>query len=115
MGNNLAKFLTYTAMLVDGNPISNRCVRSPLVTVQLKCISMSIGAASPQGTGTLPEPAVVGGLDTHGLFEGDASMTRNDAFFGDNHSFNETLFEQACCHSATLFDRCLTSSCSSKP
>ena len=25
---------------------------------------------------------------------GDASMTRADAFFGDNHSFNQTLFDK---------------------
>jgi hypothetical protein len=41
-----------------------------------------------------PQPVVVGGLDTHAGFEGDTSMTRGDAFFGDNHSFNETLFDQ---------------------
>ncbi|KAH6910872.1 hypothetical protein BKA70DRAFT_1268815 [Coprinopsis sp. MPI-PUGE-AT-0042] len=39
-----------------------------------------------------PAPAIVGGLNNHGTFEGDASMTRADAFFGDNHSFNPALF-----------------------
>jgi len=47
-----------------------------------------------------PQPAIVGGLDTHAVFEGDSSMTRGDAFFGDNHSFNETLFEQFSNYSA---------------
>jgi len=28
------------------------------------------------------------------FFEGDASTTRGDAFFGDNHSFNESLFDE---------------------
>jgi len=32
--------------------------------------------------------------DNHNVFIGDASMTRADDFFGDNHSFNETLFNQ---------------------
>jgi len=33
-------------------------------------------------------------LDTHAVFEGDASLTRGDFFFGDNHDFNETLFDE---------------------
>jgi hypothetical protein len=33
-------------------------------------------------------------LNTHSVFEGDSSMTRGDDFFGDNHSFNQTLFDQ---------------------
>jgi hypothetical protein len=28
------------------------------------------------------------------LVEGDASATRGDFYFGDNFSFNETLFDQ---------------------
>ena len=41
MGNDLAVFLTYAAMLVDGNQITDP-----------------------------PKPAIVGGLDTHAVFEG---------------------------------------------
>ncbi|KAH6899385.1 hypothetical protein BKA70DRAFT_1527097 [Coprinopsis sp. MPI-PUGE-AT-0042] len=41
-----------------------------------------------------PAPAIVGGLNNHGTFEGDASMTRADAYFGDNHSFNPALFDE---------------------
>jgi len=65
--------------LVDGNPLTNL---------------LSIGGKTPLTGPDPPQPAKVGGLDTHAVFEGDTSMTRGDAFFGDNHSFNETLFEQ---------------------
>jgi len=79
MANDLAKFVTYAAFLVDGNPITNL---------------MSIGGKSLLTGEDPPDPAIVGGLDTHAVFEGDASMTRADAFFGDNHSFNQTLWDQ---------------------
>ncbi|KAF8991583.1 Chloroperoxidase [Cyathus striatus] len=79
MGNDLAVFVTYAAMLVDGNQITNL---------------LSIGGKTPSTGPDPPQPAIVGGLNTHAVFEGDASMTRGDAFFGDNHSFNETLFDQ---------------------
>jgi len=79
MGNDLALLVTYAAMLVDGNQLTNL---------------MSIGGKTPATGADPPPPAIVGGLDTHGVFEGDASMTRGDAFFGDNHSFNETLFQE---------------------
>lgn len=52
--------LAISGMLVDGNVITNL---------------LSIGAKSSE-TGEDPAPATVGGLDAHGLFEGDASMTR---------------------------------------
>lgn len=55
MGNDVATFLTWAAFLVNGNHLTNL---------------MSIGAKS-NGTGVdPPSPAVVGGLNTHGLFEG---------------------------------------------
>ncbi|KAF8986454.1 Chloroperoxidase [Cyathus striatus] len=79
MANSLAVFVTYAAMLVDGNVITDL---------------LSIGGKTPSTGPDPPKPAIVGGLDTHAVFEGDASMTRGDAFFGDNHSFNETLFDQ---------------------
>ncbi|KAF7773206.1 hypothetical protein Agabi119p4_5373 [Agaricus bisporus var. burnettii] len=75
---SLAKFVTYAAFLVDGNPITNL---------------MSIGGKSDLTGEDPPDPATVGGLNTHAVFEGDASMTRADAFFGDNHSFNQTLWD----------------------
>ncbi|KAF8801693.1 Cloroperoxidase [Phlegmacium glaucopus] len=79
MDNDFAVFVTYAAFLVDGNLVTNL---------------VSIGGKSPQTGPDPPQPAIVGGLDTHQVFEGDASMTRGDAFFGDNHSFNETQFDE---------------------
>ena len=82
MGNELAVFLTYGAMLVDGNQITNL---------------LSIGGKSPKTGLDPPKPAIVGGLDTHAVLEGapfgqvvlyldtesrrlgDASMTRGKA------------------------------------
>ena len=81
MGNDLALTLTYAAMLVDGNMITNL---------------LSIGGKSSKTGPDPPKPAIVGGLDTHAVFEGapfayvvltfdtdsrrlgDASMTRGN-------------------------------------
>jgi len=96
MENGFAIFVTYAAHLVDGNLITDL---------------LSIGRKSVKTGPDPPYPAKAGGLNTHALFEGkhkrntrnieaaytflgDASLTRNDAFFGDNHSFNDTLFKQ---------------------
>ena len=57
MGNDLAVFITYAAMLVDGNQITNL---------------LSIGGKSPKTGPDPPKPAIVGGLDTHAVFEGAA-------------------------------------------
>ncbi|TFK17911.1 aromatic peroxygenase precursor [Coprinopsis marcescibilis] len=79
MENNLARFTTYAAHLLDGNVVTDL---------------LSIGAKTPK-TGPDPDAvALVAGLRNHGTFEGDASVTRADAFFGDNFSFNQTLFDQ---------------------
>ena len=55
MGNDLAVFLTYAAMLVDGNQVTNL---------------LSIGGKSSKTGPDPPKPAIVGGLDTHAVFEG---------------------------------------------
>ncbi|KIJ30164.1 hypothetical protein M422DRAFT_268303 [Sphaerobolus stellatus SS14] len=55
---------------------------------------MSIGGKSVLTGPDPPRPAIVGGLDTHAVFEGDASLTRADFFFGDNHSLNQSLFDE---------------------
>ncbi|EJD35888.1 heme-thiolate peroxidase [Auricularia subglabra TFB-10046 SS5] len=79
MGHDIAIFVTYAAFLVNGNHLTNL---------------MSIGGPSPL-TGTAPPmPALAGGLNVHGTFEGDASLSRSDDFLGDNHSFDATLFDQ---------------------
>lgn len=75
---DLATLVTWGAFLVDGNHLTNL---------------MSIGQKSAETGKNPPTPAIVGGLNTHGVFEGDASTTRGDFYFGDNHSFNETLFD----------------------
>ena len=59
MGNDLAVFLSYGAMLVDGNVITNL---------------LSIGGKSPRTGPDPPKPAIVGGLDTHAVFEGALSL-----------------------------------------
>ncbi|KAF8126904.1 heme-thiolate peroxidase [Boletus edulis] len=73
MGSNLSSFITYGAFIVDGNQLTNL---------------MSIGA------NTTTDNAFTPGITTHGNFEGDASTTRGDFYFGNNFSFNETLFDQ---------------------
>ena len=55
MDNGLAIFITYAAMLVDGNQITNL---------------LSIGGKSSQTGPDPPKPAIVGGLDTHAVLEG---------------------------------------------
>jgi unspecific peroxygenase len=55
MGNDLAIFATYSAMLVDGNLVTNL---------------MSIGGKTPLTGPDPPEPAIAGGLNTHEVFEG---------------------------------------------
>ena len=82
MGNDLAVFVTYAAMLVDGNLITNL---------------LSIGDKSSKTGPDPPKPAIVGGLDTHAFlkvrrvvsclilitdscrYSGDASNTRGKA------------------------------------
>ena len=55
MANDFALFLTYAAFLVDGNPLTNL---------------MSIGDKSSMTGPDPPAPAIMGGLDTHAVFEG---------------------------------------------
>ncbi|KAJ2926139.1 heme-thiolate peroxidase, partial [Candolleomyces eurysporus] len=79
MQHDAAVTATYAAMLVDGNLVTNL---------------LSIGRKTKKTGPDPPSPAIVGGLNTHDVFEGDASMTRADAFFGDIPGFNHTLFDQ---------------------
>ena len=66
MGNDLAVFVTWGAFLVDGNPLTNL---------------MSIGEKS-SATGTdPPAPAIVGGLNTHAVFEGDVLSFGMDSLY----------------------------------
>jgi len=79
MGWDIATFLAYGAFLANGNQVTNL---------------MSIGGRTITTGPAPPRPATAGGLDVHGNFEGDASLTRSDDQIGDNHNFNETLFEE---------------------
>jgi hypothetical protein len=55
MGNDLALLVTYAAHLVDGNQLTDL---------------LSIGGKTNETGNAPPPPAIVGGLDTHGVFEG---------------------------------------------
>ena len=61
MGNKLATFSTYFAMIVDGNLLTDL---------------VSIGGKTPLTGMDPPPPAIVGGMAHHGTFEGDASLIR---------------------------------------
>ncbi|KAF9052203.1 Cloroperoxidase [Hymenopellis radicata] len=68
-------------MLTRGNPFVDK---------------LSIGGVSPHVPplpGQIDGPET-GGIAKHGRFEGDASMTRADAFIGDNRNFQENLYDQ---------------------
>ncbi|KAJ7655709.1 Chloroperoxidase [Mycena polygramma] len=67
-------------MLTRGNPFINK---------------LSIGGVSslvPPLPGKIDGP-VTGGIAKHGRFEGDASLTRADAFIGDNRDFQDILYD----------------------
>jgi hypothetical protein len=67
-------------MLTRGNPFLDK---------------LSIGGVSPLVPplpGNIDGP-VTGGIAKHGRFEGDASMTRADAFIGDNRDFQDILYD----------------------
>ena len=55
MDNTLARFLAYGTFLVGGNVVTNE---------------MSIGSKSAATGPDPPAPAIVGGLNTHAVFEG---------------------------------------------
>jgi len=54
-------FVTYSTFLMDGYQVTN-----------LMSMSRKTRSTGPDP----PRPAIVGGLNTHGIFEGDASLTR---------------------------------------
>ncbi|KAE9383077.1 Nucleotidylyl transferase [Gymnopus androsaceus JB14] len=79
MGWDLPTFVTYGAFVVDGKHLTNL---------------MSIGQKTPETGPDAPAPAIIGSLNTHGAFKGDASTTRDDFVLGSNFLFNETLVDQ---------------------
>ncbi|KAG6373784.1 heme-thiolate peroxidase [Boletus reticuloceps] len=72
MGYQFASFLCYSAFVTDGNQLTN------LMTI---------------GANTTTDGQLATGINTHGNFEGDASLTRDDAYLGNNFNFNKTLFD----------------------
>ncbi|KAJ7446751.1 hypothetical protein FB451DRAFT_1291392 [Mycena latifolia] len=77
---NLAADMIANNMLTRGNMFVNK---------------LSIGGVSPLVPplpGQIDGP-VTGGIAKHGRFEGDASMTRADAFIGDNSNFQDILYD----------------------
>lgn len=66
---DLCTFLSGLGLLAGGDLVSGK---------------MSISGPDGRVPNTLGDAK---GLDNHGPFEIDGSMTRNDTFFGDNHSF----------------------------
>ncbi|KAJ7496831.1 Chloroperoxidase [Mycena latifolia] len=77
---NLGATVVANNMLTRGNPFVNK---------------ISIGGVSPLVPplpGQIDGPET-GGIAKHGRFEGDASMTRADAFIGDNRNFQENLYD----------------------
>lgn len=87
------------------------------VAVFLSALGLLAGGDIPTGTYSIggqdarvPESlgVPVYGIDRHGLFEIDASISRNDRYYGDNHSFNisrwNTLVEDANTYGDGLFN-----------
>ncbi|KAJ7650727.1 Chloroperoxidase [Roridomyces roridus] len=79
--------LNFGALMVANNMLT----RGNVFTNQL-----SIGGVSPlvpPYPGEIDGPET-GGIAKHGRFEGDASMTRADAFIGDNRNFQDILYDK---------------------
>ncbi|KAL9064901.1 MAG: hypothetical protein Q9161_008575 [Pseudevernia consocians] len=78
VGFDLASFLAALGVALDGDPVTEK---------------MSIGCdATSRTSATGSLLGAEGGLDTHNAR--DASLTRADFFFGDDHTFNDTYFAQ---------------------
>ncbi|KAH6905561.1 Chloroperoxidase [Coprinopsis sp. MPI-PUGE-AT-0042] len=74
-----ARVAAYGAHLLNGNQVSDL---------------LSIGGKTHL-TGPSPAPpAHAGGNNVHNTCEGDVSLSRADAYFGDGHSFNQTIFDK---------------------
>lgn len=76
MSFDVAVFLSALGLLAGGDPITGK---------------YSIGGKDSRVPNTLG-PSY--GIDRHGLFELDASISRGDAYFGDNHSLNMTRWNK---------------------
>ncbi|KAJ7575170.1 Chloroperoxidase [Mycena floridula] len=91
---------TFEEIVLGMMEITRDIVQSYSIMLQLArgnvfANKVSIGGVSPL---VPPYPHEIdgpetGGLAKHGRSEGDASMTRDDAFVGDNRNFQEALFD----------------------
>ncbi|KAA1478317.1 Cloroperoxidase [Dentipellis sp. KUC8613] len=82
MGVEIASLVSILSLAYDGDLLSGK---------------FSIGAPDNRtaALGALQNIlGVEGGLDYHNTLEGDASTTRQDAYFGDNHSMDPNLYAQ---------------------
>jgi unspecific peroxygenase len=80
VGYDLALLLAVLGVGLDGDLLTGK--------LSLGCDAFSRTSAIGSGTEL--------GLEGHGKFEGDGSLTRNDYFLanGDNFSFNMTLYQE---------------------
>ncbi|KAH6897743.1 Chloroperoxidase [Coprinopsis sp. MPI-PUGE-AT-0042] len=79
MDYSVARLAAYSAHLLNGNVVTDL---------------LSIGGKTPLTGPPPPPPAHAGGNNIHNTIEGDVSLSRADAYFGDGHSFNQTIFDQ---------------------
>lgn len=86
-----------TSFAEAANAIQTAYSMSFDIAVFLSALGLLAGGDIPTGKYTIggrdsrvPETlgVPVYGIDRHGLFEIDASISRGDRYFGDNHSFN---------------------------
>jgi hypothetical protein len=76
MSFDIAVFLSALGLLAGGDPVTGK---------------YTIGGQDSRVPNTLG-PSL--GIDRHGLFELDASISRGDTYFGDNHSLNLTRWNK---------------------
>lgn len=105
-----------TSFAEAANAIQTAYSMSFDVAVFLSSLGLLAGGDIPTGKYSIGGqddrvPATLGpvyGIDRHGLFEIDASISRSDRYFGDNHSFNITrwnkLVSDANTHGDGLFN-----------
>jgi len=98
--NGIASFEEITLALMEAFNLeltfgANMAANNMLTRGNMFIDKLSIGGASPLVPplpGKIDGP-VTGGIAKHGRFEGDASMTRADAFIGDNRDFQDILYD----------------------
>ncbi|KAJ7496830.1 Chloroperoxidase [Mycena latifolia] len=91
----IAMMEAFNAELIFG---ANMVANNMLTRGNMFIDKLSIGGVSPlipPLPGKIDGPET-GGIAKHGRFEGDASMTRADAFIGDNRDFQDILYDLAC-------------------